>query len=209
MFPIVPGYSDTNSDSEVGKRRPESKVDASKRGRSRDGKDLHPMLHRADISRTKPTSLGEIGKKGTAGRAVKLLTNHFQLQMKKEFEFCQYRVDFLPDLDDMRVRKALIFQQAETLQGYVFDGQNLLYLTRSLPNMHLAARSRENVDYVIKIHQTGVKIELNEAMGFMVLNTLMRRAMNGLEMQEVQRNLYDPKNAINLTDYHLQLWPGE
>lgn len=206
-------FSDTTSDSEMGrKRRTENKTeDASKRGRSRDGRDFDKTkdagLSRVDIARTKPDNVQT--KKGTTGRAVNLVTNHFVLNLNTGFEFCQYRVDFLPELDDSRVRKAMIFQQAAILKGYVFDGMNLLYLTHHIDNVDLAAKSREGVDYVIKLQKTGVKIELTEAMGFMVLNTLMRRAMNGLEMQEVQRHLFDPKNAIDLKEFKLQLWPGK
>lgn len=201
------GYSDTTSESEMERKRSQNKAEASKRGRSREDRDLPPMLSRVDIARTKPMNVQT--KQGTAGNAIKLLTNHFHLTLNKDFEFCQYRVDFLPELDDFRVRKALIFQKADVLRGYLYDGQNILYLTHRIDNVDLAGRSREGVDYVIKIQHTGLKLKLNEAMGFVVLNTLMRRAMNGLEMQEVQRNLFDPKNAINLQEYRLQLWPGK
>jgi aubergine len=77
-----------------------------------------------------------------------------------------------------------------------------------LPDQDLVSRTREGEDFMIKLKSTGVQISLSDGMGLMVLNIMLRRAMEGLNLQEVQRNLYDPNNAIDLRDWKLQLWPG-
>lgn len=137
-----------------------------------------------------------------------MLTNHFRMSYNSSFEFGQYRIDFLPENDNVKIRKALVYQHIDKLRGYVYDGDHIIYLMHRLPNQDLPCRTREGEDYVIKLKSTGVQISLMDGMGLTVLNIMLRRAMEGLKLQEVQRNLYDPNNAIDLREWRLQLWPG-
>lgn len=198
------GFSDT-SESEPeksnNKRKQQEKVnERAKRGRSQDGRNR--------IVHTKPK--GVTTKQGTTGKFVNMLSNHFEIKPNLDFEFVQYRVDFAPEIDNAKLRKQLINQHAGTaLKAYIFDGANLLYLTRRLNNFELISRSSEGDDYNLKFKDTGIRISFDDELGNMILNIMLRRAMNGLNMQEVQRNLYDPGNRIILRDLHVELWPGK
>lgn len=49
-------------------------------------------------------------KCGFSGQKVQLKANMFQVEELADFEFNQYRVDFVPDLDMENIRKAFIGQ---------------------------------------------------------------------------------------------------
>lgn len=147
---------------------------------------------------TKPSSVGE-SKSGTSGQSLKLSANYFKLIRKPKFEFALYRVDFKPDIENAAMRKAFVGHHKELLGGYLFDGQSMIYLTRRLPEqqMTLSIESREGVTYEMIIKNTGAVIEATDSMASQILNVILRRTMDGLNMQLVGRNLYDPENKVN------------
>jgi aubergine len=163
------------------------------------------MMQRSDYIKTRPSTAPKVG---STGQQVRLFTNYFEVGFNKSFEFVQYRVDFLPETDNFKIRKALVYQHAEKLRGYVYDGDHIIYLMFRLPNQEFVSRTREGDDYKITLKSTGTLVSLSEGTGLMVFNIMLRRAMDGLKLQEVQRNLYDPNNAIDLRDWKVQLWPG-
>jgi aubergine len=109
-----------------------------------------------------------------------------------------YRVDFEPDIEIAGLRKAFVGNQRELFGGYLYDGQNMLYLTHRLPEetMEFTMTSREGQDYKLKIKNTGAKIEMTDSMATQILNLILRRTMEGLNLQLVGRNLYDPANRV-------------
>lgn len=155
---------------------------------------------------TKPSSISS--KKGQAGEAVTLTANYFNLIRKPQFEFMLYRVDFVPDFDDSGMRKAFVARQHTTLGGYLFDGQSMIYLTHRLPKdqMEFDCVSREEKTYKMKIKNTGTKIEMTDTAASQILNLILRRTMDGLKMQLVGRNLYDPGNKVDMKPFKIELW---
>ncbi len=73
----------------------------SKRGKFRDGVAFR---ENPNLLITRPDHVEE-SKLGKEGKPVQLLTNHFQLISNFDFKFLQYRVDFLPEIDDVQIRK--------------------------------------------------------------------------------------------------------
>ena len=122
----------------------------------------------------------------------------FKLNRRPEFTFQLYRVDFEPEIDLTPLRKAFVGAQRETFGGYLFDGQNMIYLTRRLPEneMTFSMTSREGQDYKMKVKNTGAQIEMTDGMAIQIFNLILRRMMEGLNLQLVGRNLYDPLNKV-------------
>lgn len=108
-----------------------------------------------------------------------------------------YRVDFVPNTDDLFLRKYILKQQKE-LGGYLFDSSNMIYVTRPLPQdkMEFTCKSRDDTVYKLTVKNTGKSIETTDNMAMQVLNVILRRAMEGLQMQLLGRNLYDPKSKV-------------
>lgn len=69
----------------------------------------------SEIVRTRPDDC--VSKTGKSGNWVSLKANVFQIDELKDFEFNQYRVDFEPDLELDKVRKALVGQKISSYGG--------------------------------------------------------------------------------------------
>ena len=164
----------------------------SRRGLVRDQRPLS-FIH------TRPPSVKE-SKEGSSGKEVLLSANYFRLIKKPQFEFNLYRVDFKPEIELLVLRKKFIAEQKPLLGGYLFDGQNMLYLTRRLEEetMEFDCKSKEDDKYKMTIRRTNSKIEMTDGMATQVLNLILRRTMEGLQMQLVGRNLYDPNNKARI-----------
>ena len=164
-----------------------------RRGSTREETDV-------SVYRTKP-ACADNSKEGTAGREIKLSSNYFRLINKPEFEFSEYHVKFEPELDIEGIRKAFMAKQKDVLGGYLYNGQNLLYLTRRLPKDRnvFSCETREGHEYRMTIEHTGNIIQTTDGRFLMILNLILRRTMDGLKLQLVGRNLYDPKNKVKFT----------
>jgi aubergine len=162
------------------------------------------------LIKTKPES-AQGTKEGTTGRQVTLKSNYFRLMQKPTFEFRHYRVDFTPEIDHSGMRKAFIRSQEAVLGGHLFDGASILYLTKRLPDQITVfdVVSREGTNYKMTIKDTDVVIQMTDGMAVQVLNTILKRAMDGLNMQLVGRNMYDAKAPVNIPQYKIDLWPGK
>ena len=138
-------------------------------------------------------------KKGTSGRPVQLSANYFKLLQRPTFKFVMYRVDWKPEFDLIILRKVFLSKQREFLGGYLFDGQNMIYLTHelALDEYKFDCESREGAHYEMTIKKAGV-VHATSGMISQILNLILRRAMEGLEMELVGRNLYDPKAKVRI-----------
>lgn len=186
--PEIHSNSSTSEKRSAANGRHPSEHLGQKRGTTRDYQAL-------DIHKTKPESTNS--KEGTSGTTVKLSANYFKLVKKPAFAFSVYRVDFLPDIEIAGMRKAFVALQRETFGGYLYDGQNMIYLTQRLAQdkMEFEVKSREGDDYKMKVKYTST-IEMTSAMATQILNLILRRTMEGLNLQLVGRNLYDPLNKV-------------
>lgn len=158
------------------------------------------------VLKTRPES-SENSKEGISGRKVSLSANYFRLNQKPNFEFCLYRVDFEPDLEHVGTRKAFLAQHKEHFGGYLFDGQSQLFLTHRLveDQMYFECDSREGKSYKLRVKRTPQVIKMTDAMAIQIFNLILRRTMDGLNMQLVGRNLYDPGNKVRADNSVMKL----
>ncbi|XP_033172824.1 protein aubergine [Drosophila mauritiana] len=156
---------------------------------------------------------GMTSKKGVVGTHITVQANYFKLLTRPNWTIYQYRVDFTPDVETTRLRRALLYEHKRLLGGYIFDGTNLFCNNQfkavqgSPYVLELVTKSRAGENIEIKIKAVG-SVESTDDQQFKVLNLIMRRAMEGLDLKLVSRNYFDPKAQINLENFRLQLWPG-
>ncbi|KAH8261810.1 hypothetical protein KR038_009042, partial [Drosophila bunnanda] len=164
-----------------------------------------------DIVHSRPQGLAT--KIGTSGIRITVQTNYFKIVKRPNWTIYQYRVDFIPEVDNTRLRRALLHEHRSLLGGYIFDGTILFSSNyfKALPNspyvLDLVTRSRAGELIKIKIKHVG-SVETADNQQFQVLNLILRRAMEGLNLQLVSRNYFDAQAKINLENYRLELWPG-
>ncbi|XP_017472383.1 PREDICTED: protein aubergine [Rhagoletis zephyria] len=147
-------------------------------------------------------------KSGKTGKKVVIQTNYFRVLKKPQWSIHQYRVDFAPDIDMVRLRRAYLYHHKDLFGGYIFDG-TVLFCAKYLENkqIELLTKNREGETIQIKIKHVG-QLEVTDAQQLQVLNLILRRAMEGLNLQLVGRSFFDPKAKHSLDSYCLELWPG-
>lgn len=126
-------------------------------------------------------------------------TNYYKVQKRPNWTIYQYRVDFSPDVDNTRLRRGLLSEHRQLLGGYIFDGTVLFCTTKFKEDtLELVTESRAGEKIQIKIKSVGT-VEAADNQQFQVLNLILRRALEGLQLQLVSRNFFDPQAKVKLS----------
>uniref|UniRef100_A0A182RCZ1 Aubergine n=1 Tax=Anopheles funestus TaxID=62324 RepID=A0A182RCZ1_ANOFN len=149
-------------------------------------------------------------KQGVTGNKLVVKTNYFRLTRKdQDKSVFQYRVDFEPLVEDVRVMQALIRTQGPVIGPYIFDG-TMLFLYNKLRSemVELQVKDpRTDVLYKLTIRHVGT-VDMASEMAFMILNLMHRQAMGSLKLLMINRNFFDPEAKIAIPQYGLELYPG-
>lgn len=111
----------------------------------------------------------------------------------------------------MQVKKALLYHHKEKLPKFMFDG-SLLFTTSHLSsddsNLVLTSvRDTDQSKVTITIKLVG-EIQPTDAHYIQFFNIVLRAAMEKLQLELIKRDYYDPRAAVHLHQYKLELWPG-
>lgn len=68
-------------------------------------------------------------------------------------------------------------------------------------------KDREENSYTVTVKWVGV-VHMNTKESLMVLNLILRRAMEGLKLELIGRNFFDPQAKVVIHGADIQLWPG-
>lgn len=160
-----------------------------------------------DIIRTRPQAVAQ-SKIGSTGQQFLYKANYFRLRTKPSWAIYQYRVEFAPHIDVSRIRKAIFKAHKSMFDGYIFDGTMLLTSKRlKEETTQIATRRTDGSEIVLTIRFVG-QVRMTEQSSLQVLNLILRRAMEGLRLQQVGRNFFDAVSKISIRDHRLELWPG-
>lgn len=138
-------------------------------------------------------------KIGISGKLIQLQANYFCLDRKPDWQIYQYRVDFKPDVPSDRVRKYLVYTQKEMLGGYLFDGTQI-FVTKKLEGdiIERTAKGRIDDETYLIIFKYAAQVSMSESTSLQVLNLILRRSMDCLQLQLVGRNFFDPDAKVRL-----------
>lgn len=164
----------------------------------------------SDVLRTRPDHVES--KKGNTGDRIPLVTNYFTMKCKTDWRLRHYTVEYAPNDEDRTwMRRKLLEQHSAQLGANLFDGASLFTPARLMaPGGQLVLTSQREDDGKMFTLTVRLVQELYYTDGHFVqfFNILMRRCLQGLELQELGRNYFDPKACIKLNDWKLELWPG-
>jgi aubergine-like protein len=108
----------------------------------------------------------------------------------------QYRVDFSPDIEASIVRKALLREHSSMFGGYIFDG-TCMFTSQKLDQDLLELTGKRNDDSHVKITIKHVReIPMTDGQSMQILNLVLRKAMEGLNLQLVGRNFFDAASKV-------------
>lgn len=110
-----------------------------------------------------------------------------------------YRIDFDPECALAADRKYLMYTQRDLLGSYLYDTQNSVYLTHRLPNdiTRVESLDRQKTKYTMTI-KFGTTVPMDTRESLQVLNLILRRSMEGLRLELIGRNLFDPAGRVSL-----------
>lgn len=136
------------------------------------------------------------GTNASISNRINLTANFFRLPKIPAWSIYKYHTDFEPECLMARLKSAMIAQHKELIGGYLFDGTQL-FVTKELPNsaLELVSRTREDTTYNIKLKFTKI-VTTNEAEYLQILNLILRRATQGLNLKLVNRNFYDAEAKV-------------
>jgi len=161
------------------------------------------------LPRTKPVDL--LSKKGSGGEEIPVSTNYFKLVAKPNWRLLQYRVDMTPEIDETKLRKAMMNQHRAVLPSFIFDGTGLFTDTRlSADDSPIVLSSRRESDgQVIEITIRLVEeIQPTDYHYMRFFNIVLRDVMKHMNLKLVGRNYFDPEAKVVMNKYKLELWPG-
>lgn len=153
-----------------------------------------------EVIRSRPRDC--VTKTGTSGVKVVVQTNYFRVLKKPNWSIHQYRVDFSPEIDNIRIRRAYLSQHKAIFGGHIFDG-TIMFSTNHFVDqmtngvMELLTKNREGETIQIKVKHVGV-VDVTDVQQLQVLNLILRRSMAGLNLQLVGRNFFDPVAKVNI-----------
>ncbi|XP_046643892.1 piwi-like protein Siwi [Daphnia pulicaria] len=155
---------------------------------------------------TRPSA--DFSKLGRTGTELPVTSNYFELMKRPDMHLLQYRVDFVPDVDHIGARKALIRVHEAQLGKYLFDGTLLYNITRlPQPLELLSKRISDNSDVAIHLRLVG-EIHKDDAAYTTVMNIILRRCLGMLNLTLWKRDYYDPAAATEIPQHFLNIWPG-
>ncbi|XP_047185101.1 piwi-like protein 1 isoform X2 [Scophthalmus maximus] len=148
-------------------------------------------------------------KSGTSGSAIQLTANYFRIMSRPRWVLYQYHVDFNPPMESRRLRSALLFHHEETLgAARSFDGA-MLFLPQRLHNketvLHSETRNGEKVQITVTLTN---ELPPTSPMCIQFYNILFKRILRILNMQQIGRNYYNPKDSLSIPQHRLTIWPG-
>lgn len=162
-----------------------------------------------DVVRTRAADC-QVTKHGTSGRPIHLTANYFRVMHTDGEAMFMYRVDFVPEIESVRVRKALMYQLKPTLGAILFDGGSMFMSRDKTRNDESEITTKElqsQQDYLVKIKKVGT-VDWTSEMALTVLNLINRRGMGGLRLQQIGRNFFDPNGKVRIAEFGLELYPG-
>lgn len=63
--------------------------------------------------------------------------------------------------------------------------------------MSFDCETREGKAFKLTVKFSNQTIDRSDSRALLVMNIMLRRAMEGLDMKLIQRNLFDPKNVVS------------
>ncbi|WAR02492.1 PIWL1-like protein [Mya arenaria] len=157
-----------------------------------------------------PKTMRQEDKVGTAGLQVPLMTNYFSLEHNPDWHQYQYHVTFTPDIQSIKLRKALLYQHEELLgRTRICDG-SILYMQHRLPDdvTEVVSQMRHDNSIVqLKIKLT-CELQPNDPQCIKVNDIILRTVLGKMGMKLIGRNYYNPELSIPIPQHRLVILPG-
>ncbi|XP_064461230.1 piwi-like protein 1 [Ornithodoros turicata] len=150
-------------------------------------------------------------KRGESGVGVKLMCNYFQLVTMPNWAIQQYHVEFAPNIESSRMRRAMLGDHRQRFGGmYLFDGMSDLKsparMEQPVTELYSQRRSDgENIRITVKHVQ---ELAPNNPELLRIFNTQMRRNLEHLQLVQIRRQYFDQTRPERVERHKLEVWEG-
>ncbi|XP_078291444.1 piwi-like protein 1 [Panthera onca] len=145
---------------------------------------------------------------GTQGRVVKLFTNHFRVTSRPELLTYKYNIDYMPEIEDGKVRTDLLCQHKHVIgECHIFDGNSLL-LPHKLQKQKTELVSRWGKKIVKVTIEFCSELKPTSLDCLRYYNILFRKILKMMDLKQVGRNYYNENEATEFLNHKLVIWPG-
>ncbi|XP_068162691.1 piwi-like protein 1 [Antennarius striatus] len=160
------------------------------------------------LTRRTMTHVAE-SKTGTSGRPIPLVANFFRILSRPQWVLYQYHVTYNPMKEARRLRAALLFQHEELLgTARTFDGA-MLVLPHKLRDKETVVCSETREGEKVEITITLVsELPPSSPVCIQFYNLIFKRILKILNMQQIGRNYYNPRDPLDIPQHKLTIWPG-
>ena len=211
--PAAAGDSPTGSNSPTDSGSPTASQAGANRGRG---------AYREIVVTRPPTTTVSTGD---GGRPINLFANYFTIETEASVSIWDYRVDFEPQVESVRVRRALVdtfaaqFTNAAGQPAFVFDGTsnlkalramnpNQLDVTLETVNQAAAADGAPAPPQRVHFRRSEVPVAWGSFEMMRLYNTQMRRNFQHLHWLLIYRDFYDPTTRISMEQYSIDVMLG-
>ncbi|RUS89237.1 hypothetical protein EGW08_002980 [Elysia chlorotica] len=152
----------------------------------------------------------QTSSKGSMGDKCNLITNFFQVTLPSEFKIYQYHVDFKPNIENVRVKFAMIANLADAIgETKLFDG-GILYLARKLPDdpaIFYAKRAYDGEQVQITFNFT-CEVQSTSPQFLQISNILFKRVQGALKMKLIRDHYFNMGLSVQVSKHRLEVVPG-
>ncbi|GAB6030356.1 Piwi-like protein 1, variant 2 [Chamberlinius hualienensis] len=162
-----------------------------------------PKFRSESLKSTKSTDTKDIE------RNSKLVANYFRINSTPNWSLYQYHVDFEPEIESTRLKRALVSTLKGELGTLIFDGMMMFCINRSEEDTFEKKVTRNFDGQEVKLTFKYVKtLPSTDSMLLQVMNIQMRKNFRHLSFQLLGRHYFDPKSAFAYPRHNLEVWPG-
>lgn len=144
---------------------------------------------------TKPKNLGS--KKGFSGKPIQIKANYFALNSKIKWQVYHYHIEFTPEVENSAFRNSLLAKQKPRIGSFLYDRGSSIFTIHQLESesFEITTRDRDENEILIKITRVGLISPL-EVRFIQLLNVIMKKSFNQLNLQRVSRDYFDPAAKV-------------
>jgi len=147
---------------------------------------------------------------GKFGQPVQLQANYFSITLADDNKIFQYHVDFVPPVENIKVKFAMIATAAEQFKGKVLIDGGIVYLNTLLPSdpyTTTAARNYDNTPIQMKFTRT-CEVMKTSPQFLQISDILMKRVPFQLGMKQIRDHYFDMNKTIRIENTNLRCAPG-
>jgi len=143
-------------------------------------------------------------KQGAAGTKVPLSCNYFDFEKVTSWTLHQYEVDISPEIENKRVKGAVVFSLRDRIGHNVYRGARELYGIKKLPEettvMQIEDKKNPEIVYTVTLTYRS-ELKPGDQGYCLFFDNMLRKIMGSLQLTEHNGTYFDTNAAIKVLEF--------